>query len=132
MSMWIAPPSYPERRRRSLIVDLNGRALQLSSAFMLAAAVLLPLVPGHLGVICPLRLTLGIPCPLCGMTTSVVATSRGRFSEAVAANPAGIVAVVAAIAILVLRPPRIRVPIGIAVVAVAAMWAYELVRFDIL
>jgi hypothetical protein len=99
---------------------------------MLAAAVLLPLIPGHAGVICPLRLMFGIPCPLCGMTTSVVATSRGRFSEAVVANPAGIVAVVAAIAILLLRPHRIRVPLSIATAAVAAMWAYELVRFDIL
>jgi hypothetical protein len=113
-------------------IQLNGRALQLSSAFMAVAAVLLPLLPGHGVVLCPLRLTFGIPCPFCGMTTSVVATSRGRFSEAVAANPAGILAVVAAVAILLVRPQRVRIPIVVAAVTVGAMWAFELFRFNIL
>jgi hypothetical protein len=112
-------------------IHLSGAALQLSSWLMLLAAVLLPLVPGHAGVICPLRLMFGIPCPLCGMTTSVVATSRGRFTEAVAANPAGVLAVIAAVAILLLRPRRLRVPLLVAAVSVAAMWAYQLFRFDI-
>ncbi|MFA5787399.1 MAG: DUF2752 domain-containing protein [Actinomycetota bacterium] len=38
---------------------------------------------------CPLRAVTGIPCPLCGLTTSFVALSHGRFHQAFAANPLG-------------------------------------------
>jgi hypothetical protein len=132
MSMGIVQARFSPTSWLYRSVQLNAKALQISSAFMAVAALLLPLIPGHGIVICPLRLMVGIPCPFCGMTTSVVATSRGRFSEAVAANPAGILAVVAAIAILLLRPKRVRIPVSVAALTVTAMWAWELFRFDVL
>lgn len=113
-------------------VDLNGLHLRISAAGMLLAAILLPLLPGHGWVLCPLRLTTGIPCPLCGMTTSVVATSRGRFSEALAANPAGIAALFAALGVIIFRPKRVRLPVAGLAVLGAAMWMFELNRFSIL
>src|SRR5689334_7885096 len=37
----------------------------------------------HAGpVLCPLRLTLGIPCPSCGLTRSFCAVSHGAFAAA--------------------------------------------------
>lgn len=113
-------------------VDIGGIHLQISATLLLVGAILLPLLPGHGGLICPLRAMTGIPCPLCGMTTSVVATSRGRFSEALAANPAGILFVIGALALLILRPARVRLPVIALVVSVIAMWVFQLFRFSVL
>src|SRR5579859_7266222 len=70
---------------------------------MLVLGATLPHVAHSPGLPCPLRTWTGVPCPLCGMTTSVKATCTGRLREAVAANPFGIVAVMFAIFLLV-RP----------------------------
>lgn len=99
---------------------------------MLGAGFLLPVLPGHPGIVCPLRAATGIPCPLCGMTTSVEETVRFDLQDALAANPAGIVAVCVAVILLVLRPRRLLLPWAAVPLALAAMWAWELHRFDIL
>ena len=99
---------------------------------MLAAAVALPVLPGWAGVGCPLRALTGIPCPLCGMTTSVEAVVRFDLGSALAANPAGILAVLVAVLLLVVRPRRIAVPSVALPAALAAMWVFELFRFDLL
>lgn len=88
-------------------VDL--REARWAGAAMLVLAAAQPLWPGigpieaGDGVPCPLRSLTGIPCPLCGMTTSVCATVALRLGDALAANPFGILAVVVAIALLVVR-----------------------------
>jgi uncharacterized protein DUF2752 len=112
-------------------VQLDTVDLRTASAVMLAAAVTLPLLPGEPGVSCPLRSITGIPCPLCGMTTSVEHTLRFDFGDALAANPAGVAAVVVAIALLVLRPRRLRLPAVVVPAALAAMWVFELHRFGV-
>jgi len=66
------------------------------------------------------------------MTTSVVATGRGRFSDALAANPGGLVAVAAAVILLLFRPKNVRVHVGLLVVVLTAMWVFELFRFSVL
>ena len=99
---------------------------------MLGAGALLPLLPGHPGIACPLRATTGIPCPLCGMTTSVEETVRLDLDAAVAANPAGVVAVAVAALLLVRRPARLRLPWLTLPVALFGMWLWELNRFSIL
>jgi hypothetical protein len=99
---------------------------------MLAAAATLPLLPGHPGIACPLRTLTGIPCPLCGMTTSVEATVRLHLGAALAANPAGVAAVVVAILLLLLRPQRLRIPAALPPLTLAALWLFELYRFSIL
>lgn len=96
---------------------------------MLAAGAMLPTLPGHPGFACPLRTLTGIPCPLCGMTTSVEDTVHLELGSACAANPAGVLAVLAAIAVLVLRPRNVIVPTSARIMLLAGMWIFELHRF---
>jgi len=108
--------------------DTRGAAVAL-----LGAAAMLPLLPGHAGLSCPLRTLTGVPCPLCGMTTSVEATVHGRLGAALLANPAGLLAVAAALALLGRRPRRaIRVPTVAVLGTVLALWLFELHRFSVI
>jgi hypothetical protein len=97
---------------------------------MLALGVLLAHLPGDPGLPCPLRTTTGVPCPLCGMTTSVKATLRGDVHAALAANPFGILAVVTAI-LLLARPAwrRLQLPAGVLMGGVLVSWLFQLHRF---
>src|SRR3954467_1954768 len=101
------------------------------AALLRAAGAVLPLLPGHAGLPCPLRTLTGVPCPLCGMTTSVEHMVHGHPLAALAANPAGPLAVVAAI-LLLLRPPArpFAVPVAVVVAVLALLWAFELHRFS--
>jgi hypothetical protein len=62
----------------------------------------------------------------------VEATVHLHFGDAVSATPAGIVAVVIAIVLLVQRPKTIRLPWALVYVALALMWAFQLHRFGFL
>jgi hypothetical protein len=119
--------ALPERRLELDPADLRGAAV-----VMLCSGALLPLLPGHPGFACPFRRLTGIPCPLCGMTTSVEDTVRLHFHAGLAANPGGLPAVVVAIALLLLRPRRLVVPALLPVLVLLAMWAFELHRFSVL
>ncbi|MDQ3987115.1 MAG: DUF2752 domain-containing protein [Actinomycetota bacterium] len=110
---------------------LNGRHLALGGAAMIAAGLAMSVLSIHTGFICPLRAATGIPCPFCGMTTSVRSSLRLDFSEAFAANPAGALAVVAAVVLILLRPRRIRIPVSLATASVAGMWLFQLNRFEL-
>jgi hypothetical protein len=110
----------------------DARDARIAGALMLGAGFALPLLPGHPGIACPLRALTGVPCPLCGMTTSVEATLHLDLSAALAANPAGIAAVVAAVALLVVRPAQFRLQRLAVPVMLGAMWLFELHRFGFL
>lgn len=110
----------------------DGRQLAVAGAAMLGAAVVLPMVGGLPGVVCPLRSLTGVPCPLCGMTTSVIATVHLQLADALAANPAGILAVVVAIVVLARRPVLVTVRPWLAVVGLAGSWLFQLHRFGFL
>ena len=113
-------------------VALDGREIRWTGLGLLAAGAVLPALPGEPGLPCPLRTITGVPCPLCGMTTSVVATVHLRLSDALAANPAGIAVVLLAIALIVFRPARLPLPALVAPFVLAALWLFELHRFSIL
>ncbi len=40
---------------------------------------------------CPVKALTGIPCPSCGVTTSIIAGLHGNFSKAFSINPLGLV-----------------------------------------
>jgi Protein of unknown function (DUF2752) len=113
-------------------LELDPHDLRVAGGLMLALGATLPLLPGHPGLPCPLRTLTGIPCPLCGMSTSVEETVRLDLGDALAANPAGIVVVALALLFLFRRPARLHIPIPLAGLSLAAMWLFELHRFSIL
>ena len=117
-------------RRRWVAHEVPGRDLTLVGGAMLAAAFVLPALPGHPGLPCPLRMVTGVPCPMCGMTTSVEETVHLDLGAAFAANPAGIALVVVAIVLLVRRPRAIPIPpVPVVLTLLALMWVFELNRF---
>lgn len=119
-------------RPRVRPVQLDPADIRIASFVLLAGAALAPFVPAGSGFACPLRAATGIPCPLCGMTTSVSEVVRLDLVDAVAANPAGPALVVFALGMLALRPRRVRLPALLPLVALPAMWVFELVRFGLL
>jgi hypothetical protein len=116
--------------RARTTVDLHD--LRVAGAVMLTAAALAPVLPGPDGVPCPLRSLTGVPCPLCGMTTSVTAAVHLDPLVALAANPAGVLAVVVAVALLVLRPRRsVSVPAWTLPAGVLLLWTWQLARLGV-
>ena len=111
---------------------LDPADLRYAAASVVAAAAALPLLPLHPPIACPLRTVTGVPCPLCGMTTSVGETLRLDLDAALAATPAGIAAVAAALVVLVVRPRSIRIPAAMPYVVLGCMWLYQLHRFSFL
>lgn len=118
--------------RRPGAIALDTADLRYAAAAGVAAGVALPLLPVHLPFACPLRTVTGVPCPLCGMTTSVTETARFDLDAALAATPAGVAAVAVAFAILLARPRRLSIPAPLPYVVLGCMWLYQLYRFSFL
>src|SRR5436190_800458 len=110
------------------LTDARGAAIAL-----LGAAPVLALLPGHAGLPCPLRTLTGVPCPLCGGTTSVEDVFHGHVVAALQANPLGPAVIVAAVLLLVRRPRHaLRVPGVVVALTVLGLWLFELHRFSII
>ena len=106
--------------------------LRIAGAGLLSAGAFLPLLD-HPGVACPLRSLTAIPCPLCGMSTSVEAAVRLDLGTALAATPAGVAAVVAAATLLFYRRSRsLRVPLWAVHAGLVLMWVWQLIRFSVI
>jgi Protein of unknown function (DUF2752) len=115
------------------VAVLDARPVRWVGGAMLAAGALLPALPGNAGLPCPLRTLTGIPCPLCGMSTSVTSTMRLRLVDALAANPGGVLLVALTVVLLLVRPARLPLPpTWVTVGLVAFLWVWELQRFSIL
>jgi hypothetical protein len=102
------------------------RDTRIVAGAMLGVAVVWPRLPVHPPLACPLRTLTGIPCPFCGMTRAVVAAMHGHLLESLRFNPAGVLVVVLALALLAgLRVDRVRVPPWVGAVFVALLWAWN-------
>jgi len=113
-------------------IPLGDRDLRIASGLLLGCAALRAATPGEPGLPCGLRELTGIPCPFCGMTTSVTATVELDPVEAVAANPGGPVLVLLALGILLGPARRLAIRSSLVYFALAVMWLWELDRFSIL
>lgn len=111
---------------------LDPGELRVAGGAMLAAGLTLPALPGHPSFHCPFRALTGLPCPLCGLSTSVEQTVRLHLGDALAANPFGALLVLVALALLVLRPVRLALPKAAIPAVLAASWLFELHRFSFL
>jgi hypothetical protein len=75
-----------EKKRRLESLDYFG-------LFSLAALLAARFFPFHeFNVpLCGFRTMTGLPCPGCGMTTCYVMMTHGRFADALATSPAGVI-----------------------------------------
>lgn len=106
--------------------DARGAAIA-----MLGAGAVLSLLPGHAGLPCPLRTLTGVPCPLCGGTTSVEDAFRGHPLASLEASPLGLFALAAAVLILVRRPRgAFRVPLSVLCAMLLGLWLFQLHRYS--
>ncbi len=97
---------------------------------MLGIAVVRPMLPIQPGLPCPLRTLTGVPCPFCGMTRAVTDVVHGELAKSLVMNPAGVVAVAIAVALLVAwRVRRITYATWLIPVVLALMWSYQLFKY---
>jgi hypothetical protein len=87
----------------------TSRLLMLGGAFFgLGVAVAWDPIARPGPMCCLLRKSVGLPCPMCGMTRGVCLCAHGRFLEAMGYNP-------------------LAVPFVIVAAALCAKWAFEIV-----
>lgn len=71
--------------------SLTGRLARTALRCALAGSAALAVATLHdahdPGVLCPLRLLTGIPCPACGSTTVFIEAGHGHWQAALTANP---------------------------------------------
>jgi hypothetical protein len=92
--MWLPAFAVPARLapdawRRHAVARLG--ASSLAAVVLLAWPQALPSLALWTGADCLVRGLTGLPCPGCGITTSLLALAHGDIAGAWAANPAGLV-----------------------------------------
>ncbi len=112
-------------------LGIRTRDARVGAAALLGLALAWPRLPVHPPLACPLRTLTGVPCPLCGMTRSVVAAMHGHLLESLRFNPAGILVVLFAGALLAgrrvdrVRIERVRMAPWLMGAFVALLWAWN-------
>lgn len=89
------------------------------------------------GIVCPLRLLTGIPCPFCGSTTALMELGTGDVVTAVRVQPMTVLAA----GVLVTAPTGwyrgwrylpYRGKVALVLGALALSWLYQLVRLGVI
>jgi hypothetical protein len=113
--------------------EVDVRRLRKPAVIFLAGGLLLAHLPAGVGLPCPLRTLTGVPCPFCGVTTSVRDTLGGHVRAGLSAAPLGLLLIAVAIAIaLRLGPGKVSLLRPLVIVGLAAEWGFELHRFHII
>jgi hypothetical protein len=91
--MWLPASAVPARVARDdwsrhLAARLGGSIL--AAVALIAVPQTLPVIAGWTDAACLFRGVSGLPCPGCGITTSLLALARGDALASWAANPAGV------------------------------------------
>ncbi len=111
--------------------------IRILGSAILMLGIVLPKIPGHPGLECPLLKYTGIPCPLCGMTTGVENILEGHFATAANANPFSFLVVVTILLSIILAKIRfiqiksLYIKVAVPLLA-SASWIFQLVRFHII
>jgi hypothetical protein len=101
--------------------------LRVAMGGLVGAAAVWPMLPVHPPLLCPLRTTTGIPCPFCGMTRACVAAVHGHLGASLAFNPAGVLVIAVAVALLI-RPALLRFlrrPAWFWIATFGALWIWN-------
>src|SRR5215510_3986125 len=116
--------------RATARTEVQLAPLRAASLLIVPAAVALSVSPIDPVPPCPLRTLTGIPCPLCGSTRGVIAAVHGHVGHAVALNPASIVVLVLAVALIAgWRIERVRIPVWVIVAVFGVLWSYQLFKY---
>ena len=113
--------------------SVDVRRLRWPGVALLGGGAVLAHLPSTVGLPCPLRMLTGVPCPFCGVTTSVRQLLGGHPLAAVDAAPLGLAVVALALmAATGMGPSRLRLPVLGWVAILLAEWIFELHRFHVL
>ena len=117
----------------SVHYEVDCTKLRVPAVALMCGALVLAHLPSDVGMPCPLRSLTGVPCPFCGVTTSLRAVGGGHFLGALRAAPLGLALCGASILALAGQlPKRLRIPIPLLAAAAAAEWVFELARFHVI
>jgi hypothetical protein len=128
----------------SLRYEVDLRDLRRPSAILVVGGLVLAHLPSGVGLPCPLRTLTGVPCPFCGLTTSIRGALGGRPGQAWSAAPLGLVVLALALALStdalvawMRRAPRrldrvVGLPVPLLLGLLGAEWMFELHRFRVL
>lgn len=90
----------PDRAPARLRGNTHSETVAVLGVLAVGVAAVLPAGRiDHGPVLCPFRRLTGLPCPGCGMTRSWVHLMHGQWHAGVWANPFGVVALVAVLAL---------------------------------
>jgi hypothetical protein len=110
-------------------VRLDASEAGVAALALCGASLVLPEIPGYPGVTCPLRAATGVPCPLCGLTTSLRALLALDPAASLALSPLGAVVFCGGLAALGRWGRALTLPRASLAATLGLSWIVQLLRF---
>lgn len=111
-------------------VRLDASEAGVAALALCGASLVLPEIPGYPGVTCPLRAATGVPCPLCGLTTSLRALLALDPATSLALSPLGAAVVGGGLVALRMRGRPLTLPRASIAATLGLSWIVQLLRFS--